>query len=160
MRNWFGMVLLLTAVQAWAGTPALFELRDGSRIRGEIVSMEGGNYTVRSGTLGTVTLTADQLASINMQPDAPATAGGMSGMDAGALASRMQSVQGLIANDPAMMAAIQSLQGDAQFQAVLSDPQLMQAVQSGNINALLENPKFRALMEHGAVQDIGRRLNR
>ncbi len=163
MRNWIGMTLLLIGGHAGAGTPALFELLDGSRIRGEILSMEGDRYTVRTEALGTVTLSPGQIATIHLQPNSgPVQSGnpnaGLAGLDAGALANQLQAVQAMIMNDPQMLAAIRSLQNDPQFQAVLSDPQLLQAIQSGNMSALLESPEFRVLMEHRTVQDLSRQL--
>ena len=57
-------------------------------------------------------------------------------------------------NDPEIMRRIQSLQSDPEFMKALDDPALLQAVNSGDIAALLANPRFLKLLENATVKDI------
>jgi len=42
--------------------------------------------------------------------------------------------------------------------AILQDPEIMSAVSSGDINALLSNQNFLKLLENSTVQDIGKMI--
>jgi hypothetical protein len=39
-------------------------------------------------------------------------------------------------------------------QAILADPQLMQAISSGDIQTLMNNPKFKEFMNNPAIKQI------
>ena len=55
--------------------------------------------------------------------------------------------QSIMANEQ-IMAMIMNLQDDPEIQAILQDPEIMNAVNAGDMNALLANPKFIKLMEN------------
>ncbi len=69
------------------------------------------------------------------------------------------SIQQKMKADPGIMSKILSLQNDPDFQEMLRDPEVIQAVQSGNIAALMSNPKFMKLLEKQAVQEIKDRIS-
>jgi len=124
----------------------VIELTDGSRIKGEIVSMQDERYTVRTEMLGTLVLNASQIVSIGSPGSnsaAPASAPGV-----------LQSIQEKMTSNPSLMAEVLRLQSDPQMQALLSDPEVMRAVQSFDLDALASNPKVRALMNTPAVKEI------
>ena len=56
--------------------------------------------------------------------------------------------------DEATMALISSLQNDPDMQALLSDPSIVQAVQAGDIGALLKNPAFMRLLNNPRIREI------
>ena len=121
------------------------ELTDGSVIAGEIVSLSGDVYTVRSATLGTIKIEESKVRAIRKK-----TATGAPGD----LAGQIKSFQDKILSNPEIMTMIQSLQNDPDFQAILQDPEIMKAVQNGDIVSLLGNPKFMNLLNSQAVQEI------
>ena len=49
---------------------------------------------------------------------------------------------------------IRSLQSDQDVQEILSDPDVMKAVQAGDISTLMANPKFMKLLNNKAIQQI------
>ena len=51
---------------------------------------------------------------------------------------------------------IMNLQDDPEIQAILQDPEIMKAVNAGDMNALLANPKFSKLMENAKIKAITR----
>jgi hypothetical protein len=106
----------------------LIELADGSRIRGEVLSMRDGQYTVRSDTLGILTLNAAQVVLIGRADSTPSTA--TPSTPASPSGDTLQSIQASIAGNPSLMGQILRLQSDPQMQAVLSDPEIMRAVQA------------------------------
>ena len=57
-----------------------------------------------------------------------------------------------------IIAMILSLQNDPEFQLILQDPEIMGAVRSGDINALLSNQNFLKLLVNPMIQDIGKMI--
>ena len=132
-----------------AASPTI-ELNDGSRIEGEIQSIENGVYTINSPSIGTVHVAQSNIARIvyggdvSNAPNAASSSNKSPARDDSA-ARDMQQVQKNLAQDPATMQSIMSLQSDPQIQAVLNDPAIMKAIQDGDYTSLLANPKIKAL---------------
>jgi hypothetical protein len=122
------------------------ELKDGSRIEGEIQSIDNGVYTVLSPSLGTVHVTQANIVRIVYSdvghPAQPSAKG--SSRDDG-LTQEIQQMQTRLAQDPATMKSIVALQSDPQIQALLNDPAIMKAIQEGDYMSLLGNAKIQAL---------------
>ena len=55
-------------------------------------------------------------------------------------------------------AMIQSLKDDPQFTKILEDPEIMNAVSSGDTAALMANPKFLQLLHNPTVRDIQQKV--
>jgi len=53
---------------------------------------------------------------------------------------------------------ITTLQSDPRVQAALSDPEFMQLVASGNLGALQDNPRFKALMDSPDLRSLQNRM--
>ena len=121
------------------------ELTDGSVIAGEIVSLSGGVYTVRSATLGMIQIEESKVRTIRRK-DAPGTAGDPAG--------QIKSLQDKMLNDPEIIQMIQSLQNDPDFQKILRDPEILKAVQNGDLPTLMANPQFMGLLNKQTVQEI------
>ena len=126
------------------------ELTDGSVITGEVVSLSGGIYTVRSAMLGTLRIEASKIRVIRLQGSAaPGDAGG-----------QVKSLEDKMLGDSNIMEAIHTLQNDPDLQKIIQDPEIMKAVQTGDFAALMRNPEFMKLLNKQAVQDINKKLNR
>lgn len=126
------------------------ELTDGGVITGEIVSLSGGIYTVRSSTLGTLRIQASNIRVIRLQGSAaPSDVGG-----------QIKSLQDKMLGDTEIMDAIRALQNDPYLQKILQDPEIMKAVQTGDIVTLMRNPEFMELLHRKAMQDINKKLDR
>jgi hypothetical protein len=151
MRRTIGLGLLLIALwtaQALAGPEQRIELRDGSVIHADVLSFNGSVYTVRSGTLGTLSIEASKVRSVHM--------------GSSSLAGRpeFRDLQNSMQASPETLNMILGLQNDPDVQAVLQDPELMKAVNAGDVDRLISNPKFMRLLENPKVQEIGRRVLR
>ena len=150
---------------------ATIKLYDGSSIRGEIVSLKGGNYRVQSPTLGTIDVkqsdvrvveyTGAQSAAsasvasgqpLSQAPQAPEQQANAQ------LNQQFQSMQQSILSNPAIMQLVQSLQNDASVQAIVSDPEIQAAIQRGDYGALMSNPKIHQLMNNSKVQAITKQV--
>jgi hypothetical protein len=61
-------------------------------------------------------------------------------------------------SDQEVMGMIQSLKDDPQFTKILEDPEIMNAVQSGDAASLMANPKFLQLLNNPTVRDIQQKV--
>jgi hypothetical protein len=132
------------------------ELTDGSIIFGEIMGMSGGVYSVRSPTLGTISIESSRIRSLR-DADIPAAidqtalanpSGGLSyGTDIDAL-------QRQLVGSPDLMQMIVGLRNDPALQRAMADPELMALISSGNIDALRQHPSFLELMSHPGIRAI------
>ncbi len=144
------LVLAATVPVANAAETREIELTDGSLITGEVVSMSGGIYTVKSSTLGTLRIDKSRIRVIRLQGSAvPSDAGG-----------QVKSIENKMLGNSEIMDAISALQNDPDFQKVLRDPKIIEAVQAGDIAALMRNPEFMKLLNKQTVQDINKKLTR
>jgi len=148
------MMFLTLAVAAGMATAAEMreiELTDGTIVTGEIVSLTGGVYTVRSATLGTLRIEESNIRTIRLKDSA-----GSSVHTGG----EVMSLQNKMMSDGEIMNMIQGLQNDPEFQEILQDPEIMKAVQAGDITTLVANPKFMRLLNNHAVKDIKNKTTR
>jgi hypothetical protein len=155
-----GLLLLLVGVLA-APAPATelrLMLKDGSVITGEIESVQNGIYTVRSPSLGTLSLKESDIRRIEMPPVSATGTDGKADKPSAASNAQVDALQHRIASDDALMNSVTALLDDPQFQAVLKDPEILDAVRGGDIDALEGNPKFQSLIDDPKVKEITKRL--
>ena len=137
-------------------------LKDGSRIKGELVGVKDGSYTIKSSLMGDVTVSGDQVANIaNSQealssPTLPASPAAPNAN--GALDGQIQAAQNKLMTDPQMMGDIQTLVQDPEIAQLLTDPALMQAVMARDPAALQNNPRAQALMANPKMRALMDRL--
>ncbi len=132
---------------------ATIHMLDGSQIRGEVVSLKGGNYDVMSQSLGRVTLKQSdvRLVEYGANESAPTTPNAHA-------KSQIQGLQSQMLSDPSIVAMIQSLKNDPSLQAIATDSEIQSAIASGNFELLMNHPKFRALMNNDTVREITRKM--
>lgn len=139
------------ALQVHAGEVKKIELKDGSVVSGEIISLGNGTYTVKSKSLGTIKISDSKIRSIR----SAGSAGG--GKEKNKLHSAVDAMSKKMAGDTELMKMIIALQSDSDFQAILNDPEVMKNINSGNYGALTANPKFLKLLNKSTVQDISKK---
>jgi len=149
----------LAGVALSGGKTALIELNDGSTVRGEIVSLVDGVYTVQSSDLGALTIDQSKVRGVRIGsaveagttaavPPKPTKAGRIS------IGEQVDVLRQTMAGNEELMSMVGSLAEDPDFQAVLRDPEIMTAVNSGDLNTLLANPRFMELLNKATVRDI------
>ena len=150
----FTTALLVLAADALA-SPTI-ELKDGSRITGEIQSLDKGVYTILSPSIGTVHVAQSNIVRIVYSGDVPNAVASTDKPSApdNAMAHDIQQLQASLAQNPATVQSIMSLQSDPQIQAVLSDPTIMKAIQEGDFTSLLGNPKIQALENNEHLKQV------
>jgi hypothetical protein len=150
----FRLLILLLLVSASypciSGEQREIVLKDGSVITGEVLKFDGKHYTVNSPSLGTVNIDNAEVSVIRTPGSTSNSKKSAAPISPGDITAMQQQ---LLANQE-IMALINSLQNDPQVQAILSDPELMQAIYAGNIDALLNNPKLKNLADNPTIKSI------
>jgi len=149
-------LFLLASGPSAAGELQRIVLDDGSAITAEVRSLESGVYRLESPSLGSIEIPQKRVRRIEpyrspAQPSAPHDASGAQG-------AQVRDLQIQMAADPAMVATILQLSELPEMRAVLSDPEILRAVESGDLTALETNPKIQKLMENPALQDLTGRV--
>ncbi len=138
------LLFVLFVQHAAAGEIRVIELTDGSMITGEVSSLNNGVYIIKSDSLGTIKLEESKIRAIRSKSSGTNAA---SVRETGAL-------QGKMLSDKEIMGLIQSLQNDPDFKKALEDPEIMKAVNAGDVPALTANPKFMKLLDNATVKEI------
>lgn len=147
------LLLTLAAGTAAAADVKEIELRDGSVITGEVLSLSNGVYTIRTESLGAISVEDAKVRAIRPRGPVPAT--GQSDP-----AGQARSLEEKMLADREVMGMIEALKDDPQFKQILDDPEMLQAVGSGDIAKLMSNPRFLQLMQNRTVQDIQQKMSR
>jgi hypothetical protein len=146
---------LFLAQESRAGEVRAIELKDGSVVTGEVVSLTNGKYTIRSSSLGTLQIEESKVLTI--RPVAAQAAANF-GAAPDNMAGDVHVLQDKMMNDKEIMSKIQSLQNDPEFMKILEDPEVVKAVNSGDLATLMANPQFLKLMNNSIVRDIGQKV--
>lgn len=153
------LIPALLVVSACIALPAsaseqIITLSDGSRIRGEIVGMQGGKYSIKTNSLGLVQVDAERVASISAADAVAAQRQPRAATPASSTSDAVQRIESTLATNPTLLGRILSLESDPDMQAALHDPEVMRAVQSFDLDALMKNPKFQALLSNPRIREI------
>ncbi|WP_455212566.1 hypothetical protein [Kaarinaea lacus] len=147
--RWLIIALLLVAQTGFAEVREI-ELKDGSVITGTVRSFDGDTYIIESDSLGAISLSNSKIHAIR---SAGSTNAGQSMSP-----SELMGIQQQLMNDAEIMDLIKALQTDPQIQAILNDPQLLQSITEGDVQALMNNAKFKTLIDHPKIQEISNKV--
>jgi hypothetical protein len=134
-------------------------LEDGTELVGEILSMRNGSYTIRTKTLGTLTVSDRQIRQMTSRsnPSSNAVTSGSSLGNPSQLG--VQALQERMSSDRSMLQQIMALQNSPEMKAVLSDPEVMSAIERLDFDTLANHPKIVRLMNNQGVKSITNRVN-
>ena len=144
------ILLALASAQLFAAELQRITLQDGSTVNAEVLSLSNGVYTLRSPALGKATVNAGQVRSIESIRSTPPKQSG-SGSAPSIDIEQIQS--SLLANGDTVK-IIMSLQNDPQVKAILSDRDIIGAIQRGDYESLASNPKIKRLMNKAEIRQI------
>lgn len=85
---------------------------------------------------------------------------GEAGSGPASVSPQMHDLQEKMLSDEGTMALIKSLQDDPEIRALLADPKVLEAVQAGDIGALLNNPRVLKLLDKPQVREIEKRIEK
>ena len=80
------------------------------------------------------------------------------GSGSGSTTGEVQSLQKKMLSDKGIMNLIHTLQDDPDFNKVLEDPEIMKAIDAGDVAALQANPRFMNLLNSATVKEIEKKL--
>ena len=144
------LLMLLLSSSLLAAEIKEIELTDGSIITGEVLSLSGGVYMIRTVSLGTLRIDEAKVRAIRPLGTPSSQQSGQTG--------DVKSLQNKMMSDQEVMGMIESLKDDPQFTKILEDPEIMNAVSSGDTAALMANPKFLQLLHNPTVRDIQQKV--
>ena len=151
------LALMICNYGVFAGDPMHIELNDGSVIIGKIISFEDGVYTIRSDTVGTINIDESRIRIIRSTSAAKYSEG--STKQSGAqINQQVEVIKKQMMSDEEIMQTILSLNSDPQFQEIMKDPEILNAINSGDIDTLKSNQNFMDLLNHEKVGQIKKRL--
>ena len=130
-------------------------LKDGSKIVGELVSINNGVYTIKAPIIGNVQAAASDVVSITnrqsgAQPTGPGNPTG-SYQSPGTIPDLNQRVadqQKQLMSNPESMALLMQMAQDPEIAQMLQDPALVDAVTHHDLQAVQQNPKILELMNN------------
>ena len=144
------------SLAAYAETAAI-HLEDGTTLRGEVISLKGGNYQIKTQALGVLDIPQNQIKLVEFNPTATAaTARPAPGQGAGnpAAAAQLADITSRLQNSPALLSDIQSLSNDPAIMSIVQDPEIQRLIAAGDYAALMANSKMRRLMGNAKIRKI------
>jgi len=154
------MTLLLTS-HVFAGDTATIYLNDGSILSGEIISINNGVYSIQTESMGLININKSKISSINFESQyriSPSDSEKTGVTGNSAIIEQTADLSKTLMADEKIMEMIMGLQNNPDFKAVLNDPEMMNAINTGNIEVILSNPKFQKLMNNSEVKSISHQL--
>lgn len=138
---------------AFAEKLTRFELNDGDVFTGKVLGLEDGAYTVDVEGIGELLIDVPRIKKMSLvdEENTPASAGPQAEVPS---VERIQAMANKLMSDKETMEMIASLQSDPQFQAILTDPDILNAVKSGDHASLMKNEKFMQLKDNPTMQKI------
>ena len=144
-------------------------LKDSSVIRAQVTEMSGGFYLVNSPVLGQIKIPTAEVVAIRNEGAAVQSAAGTDATSSAkaeaaqpspgsvnleSLRSSLSSkVQNLVSTRDGMN-AVMNFSNNPDVKAVINDPQVMQAIQNGDYNALMKSPAMKTLIDNPQTQSL------
>jgi hypothetical protein len=161
MKNSLIFVLAITLISfspaSFAQTEKIITLQDGSVLKGEVIQLSDGIYTLETSTLGRMTIPESDILSITSAAiDTPQDQGANSSdlTRKEQIKSQVQAIQGNILSDPQLMTELQNVVSDAEVQKMLSDPKLLDDVRTYDPEKIQNNDSVQDLIQNPKVQDL------
>jgi hypothetical protein len=138
---------------------AQIELKDGSIMSGDVVSLNNGIYTIRTGSLGTISIPISQVRSIvNAGPRSDETKNGSDRIYHPKFEGQVKSLQEQMTGDEELTKGIMSLMDDPEYIDIIQDQDILEAIRTGDTEKLQANPKMNRLMKNPKFMKIYKRL--
>jgi len=151
------MALLCLSTTSFAQETKIITLKDGSVLKGKVIQLKDGLYTLETSTLGSVSIPESEILSIA----SPGTTGfdsekskESSESQKEQLKKQVEQIQGTILGDQGIMADIQKILEDENVKAMLSDPGLLNDVTSFDQNRIEKNSTVQNLMNNPKMQEL------
>jgi len=152
---------LITFQTLWADTLKIITLKDGSKLAGQITSLQNEVYSVQTENLGLLQINSSNIVSITAPSlDVALPASALSShpvnpsSDAGQFKNQVQQLQGQFLSNPEFLTDIQNLTQDKEIMQLLSDPELLGIISSYNPEKIKNNPKIQQLLQNPKIKKL------
>jgi len=159
-RNIILILFFLTLnVTGYCGQASRIELTDGSVVNGEVTSFTNGSYTVKTASLGEMNIDAVKVAKIESVGPPALNAPLDSEVQPSSLTpSEINSYRQKLMSNPDNAALLKNLADNPQVQALAEDPEVVDAVKTGNVQGLEKNKKFTAVVNNPQIQETAKEI--
>ena len=160
MRKIFLCFLALTlSTAAYCQEMSQIELTDGSIIKGKVVSLDNGIYTIDAQSIGKITIGASRIRKIETGNRSSLLATDAVETTNPEASSQINTYTAKIMSNPDILKITTELASDPQFQAIMKDPQVMRAIYAGDMQTLMLNPKFMSVINNPKIEKIKDKLD-
>ncbi len=157
MKRFFPFALSLTililSTYTASAEPRIIRLRDGSTIKGEVLSLNRGVYTIKTTQMGTIQVQESYVLSIASDQKNSTSSRGKNSSN-----EQIRQWQEAILNNPQVMQDIQNLMQNEEVMRLLADPALRNAVMRGDTDGLRNNPKINQLIQNPDMKKLIEKL--
>ena len=163
----------------------VFEMQDGTQITGVLLGTDGEAFKVRSKSLGEIRIPMNELKRMNplkdertennlpSKPTLSDYAPTRNSASIPTLSSSqnqevpspnpmnpklIKTIQDTMMEDPEIMGILHTLQNDPQLMRALQDPEIIQLIQKGDLEAINKHPTFKMLESNEQIRDILNRM--
>ncbi len=150
----FALFLTTISTISSAQTSKTIALKDGSFLKGEVVQLNDGVYTIETSNLGRIAIPESDILSITSaqadksQNQKPNTS------QKKQIQNQVEAMQGSILSDPALMMEIQNIVNDPEVQALLTDPTLLDDVLTYDPEKIEKNNSAQDLIQNPKIQNL------
>lgn len=153
MQKKFLILLFVLAFTQLSWAEQIINLKDGSIIKGTVISLENNVYRIQTQNLGEIKIQNADVVTITNE-DATAASVTSSHPENIDLKAQVQQAQGNLMSDPTLMNDVQSLAQDPEIIKMLSDPNLVNDIMSYDQKKIEQNPKIKELMENPSMKAL------
>jgi len=159
----FIIIFILSTSLSFAQTEKIITLKDGSILKGVLLELDAGVYTVKTENLGQVEINESDVLSINVPEsiidEFPKTNTNQNAditatMDQSQVMIQTQQMQKKLLSDPNLMKDVQNMLSDKKLIELMSDPQLMIDLKSMNKEKIKNNENVQQLINHPQMQNL------
>jgi gamma-glutamyl phosphate reductase len=147
------LVLMLCVAGPALAAPKVITLKDGSTIKGEVVSLIDGRYTIKTDSLGEMTIAEDAILEITAFNAAPLSS---SSATTNSLKKSVQAVQSQVMQDENIMRSINALAQNEEIMKLMQDQNFVNMIMSFDEEKIRNSPAVQELMQR---EDIKRIMN-
>ena len=125
-------------------------LKDGTVLKGRVVSMANGEYTIQTPYLNELVIQESNVESIadHTRPT----------LTTDVLKNEVENVQGQVMANPELMQEIQETMSDPKVQAIMQDPDFMKAIMSMDPEQIQNNPKTREMLNQPEIRELFQKI--
>ena len=135
-------------------------LNDGTQLKGRLISMTDGVYVFETTSLGRINIHESSIVNISSSPaQTQNNASAQEQTDPAQIRQQAAAMQQKLATDPEIMKEISSLAQDPELMQIISDPELMKAAMSSDVEGIKNNPKTQLLLNNEKIKSLIQKIS-